>query len=430
VTGIVVVGLVGIAAAAVAGIASLLLSRPVQRAEKAAEKAIEEILAPAPTRGVTAEEIVLGMASPFSGANRDLGRAMKAGIEAALGDVNAQGGVHGRRLRLVTVDDGYEPSRTGPAMKHLVEREQVFAVVGNVGTPTAAVAVPYCLERKVPFIGALSGGALLRRNPPDRYVFNFRPSYAEETAAAVRWLVDVRRIAPSRIAVFAQEDGFGDSGWAGIEGELKRRGVDPGTAVRVGYRRNATDVAAAIAMLEVRAADVDAVVMVATYKAAAAFIRGLRDARLGFVTTNVSPVDANALAEDLVSAGPRYTAGVVVTQVVPLPSRAPAAARFREAMALHGGGEPPGFLALEGWAVGQVLVEGLRRAGPDVDAERLVAALEEIRGLDVGIGTPITFGPHKHQGSRKVWGTILQPDGSWKQIDLPDAPGGEELSTR
>jgi ABC-type branched-subunit amino acid transport system substrate-binding protein len=411
---------VAAAAAAIAGIVTLLLSAPAQRVERAAGKAIEEILAPAAARGVTADEVVLGMASPFSGANRDLGRAIKAGLEAAFADVNAAGGVHRRRLRLVAIDDGYEPSRTVPAMKQLVEREQVFAVVGNVGTPTAAVAIPYCLERKVPFVGALSGGDVLRRSPPDRYVFNFRPSYREETAAAVRWLVDVRRIRPARIAVFAQEDGFGESGWAGVAGELERRGVDPARIVRVGYRRNTTDVGGAVEALKERAPQLDAVVMVATYKAAAAFIQKLRDARLGLLTTNVSPVDADALAGDLLASGPRYTAGVVVTQVVPLPtSRAPAALRFREAMGRHGGAEPPGFLALEGWLVGQVLVEGLRRAGPDLDAERFVAALEEVRELDVGIGTPVSFSPERHQASSKVWGTVLQPDGSWKQIDLP-----------
>jgi ABC-type branched-subunit amino acid transport system substrate-binding protein len=230
----------------------------------------------------------------------------------------------------------------------------------------------------------------------------------------------VRRIAPGRIAVFAQEDGFGESGWAGVRGELEKRGVDPAGIVRVGYRRNTAEVGKAVAALKQRARQLDAVVMVATYQAAAAFIRKLRDAGLGLVTTNVSPVDANALADDLHALGARYTAGVVVTQVVPLPtSRTPAAARFQEAMTRHAAAEPHGFLAMEGWLVGQVVVEGLRRAGTDLDTERFVAALEEIRGLDVGIGAPISFGPQRHQASNKVWGTMLQPDGSWKQIELP-----------
>jgi ABC-type branched-subunit amino acid transport system substrate-binding protein len=415
ITGLVAVGLCGAAGLVIASVVGILLSQPAKPADQAPEK----LPAPAPSQGVTATEAVFGMASPFSGANRELGRAMKAGIEAAFAELNARGGVHGRTLRLVTIDDGYEPSRTRPAMKQLVEQEGVFAVIGNVGTPTAAVSVPYCMDRKVVFIGALSGSEILRKKPPDRYVFNFRPSYAEETAAAIRYLVDLRRIPPARIAVFAQEDGFGESGWQGVMNELSRRGVDRDRMVRVGYKRNTADVAEAIAILKQRAGDLDAVVMVATYKAAATFIRKLREAGLSLFTTNVSPVDSNALAEELVASGARHAARVVVTQIVPLPtSRAPGALRFQAALAKFSPGERPGFLSFEAWIVGHIVGEALRRAGRDLDSERLVEALEGIRDLDLGIGTPISFGPEEHQGSHKIWGTMLQPDGSWKQIDL------------
>jgi ABC-type branched-subunit amino acid transport system substrate-binding protein len=304
-------------------------------------------------------------------------------------------------------------------MKQLVERDRVFAVVGNVGTPTAAVSIPYCTKEHVIFFGALSGGDLLRKTPPDRYVFNFRPSYAQETAAAVRWLTGARRIAPSRIAVFAQEDEFGESGWRAAAEELRARGVDPKGVLRVGYRRNTAEVTDAVETLSARARDVDAVVMVATYQAAAAFIRKLRDAGLRQLTTNVSAVDSDALAGELVGEGPRYAEGVFVTQIVPLPtSRAPAVARFREEMARHSADARAGFVALEGWISAQLLVEGLRRAGRELDTEKLVAALEGIRDLDLGLGAPLSFGQGDHQGSRQVWGTLLQPDGSWKQVPL------------
>ncbi len=405
----------GVSVLAIASVVLLILSPAVKKADRA----IDEILAPPPPRGIAPGELVFGMASPFTGANRELGRAMKAGVEAAFAEVNAAGGIHGRLLRLVAVDDGYEPSRTGPAMKQLVEKEQIFAVVGNVGTPTAAVSIPYCMDRKVIFFGALSGGDALRRHPPDRYVFNFRPSYAQETAAAVRYLVRVRRIRAERVAVFAQEDAFGESGFGGAAEELSARGVDPARIVRVGYRRNTADVADAVATLKARARELDAVVMVATYKAAATFVRTLRDAGLRLLVTNVSAVDSNALAEELVTSGRPYADGVVVTQIVPLPtSRATGVVRFQEAMARHATGERPGFLALEGFVVAQVLAEGLRRAGRDLDSEKLVDALEGIRELDVGIGTTLSFSPQDHQGSRKVWGTLLQPDGTWKQLDL------------
>lgn len=409
----VAIALVATAALAIAIVVSLLLSRPAQKVERA----VGQLLSPPLVRGVTETDVVLGMASPFTGANRELGRAIKAGVEAAFAEVNDRGGVHGRKLRLVAIDDGYEPTRTGPAMKQLVEGERVFAVVGNVGTPTAAVAIPYCMERKVVFFGALSGGDLLRKSPPDRYVFNYRPSYAEETAAAVRYLVDVKRIPPHRIAVFAQEDEFGESGWRGVAEALGERGLEKARIVRVGYRRSTADVGAAVDTIRARAGELDAVVTVATYKPAATFVRRLREAGLRLLVTHVSAVDSNALAEELVAAGRKYVEGVFVTQIVPLPtSRGAAVTRFQEAMAERG--ERPGFLALEGWIVANVLVEGLRRAGRDLDPERLVDALEGIRDLDLGIGTKISFGPQDHQGSRKVWGTVLQPDGTWRQVDL------------
>jgi ABC-type branched-subunit amino acid transport system substrate-binding protein len=304
-------------------------------------------------------------------------------------------------------------------MKQLVEHDRVFAVVGNVGTPTAAVSIPYCTKEHVIFFGALSGGDLLRKTPPDRYVFNFRPSYPQETAAAVRWLTGARRIAPARIAVFAQQDEFGESGWRGAAEELRARGVDPQRVLRVGYRRNTAEVTEAVATLSARAHDVDAVVMVATYQAAAQFIRKLRDAGLHQLTTNVSAVDSDALAGELVGDGPRYVEGVFVTQIVPLPtSRAPAVERFQEDMARHGGGARPGFVALEGWVAAELLVEGMRRAGRDLDTEKLVTALEGISDLDLGLGAPVAFGQGNHQASRQVWGTLLQPDGSWKQVAL------------
>ena len=146
---------------------------------------------------------------------------MKLGIEAAFNAANANGGVYGRQLRLVAADDGYEPARTAATMKQLYERDQVFGLVGNVGTPTAVVALPYALDRKMLFFGAFTGAGLLRNDPPDRYVFNYRASYAEETAAVVNYLVKVRRLLPEQIAVFAQQDAYGDAGFAGVEKAIR-----------------------------------------------------------------------------------------------------------------------------------------------------------------------------------------------------------------
>ena len=370
-------------------------------------------------QGVSDAEVVFGMSSPFSGAIKELGRGMRTGIEVAFAVANESGGVAGRKLRLVALDDGYEPERTRQVMKELLEQRRVFAIVGNMGSSTAAVSVPYVMEKKVVLFGALTGAPVLRKSPPDRYVFNFRPSYAEETAAAVRYLVDVRRIEPRQIAVFYQSDAFGEAGLMGVGEQLRAYRRDPAEMVKTTYQRNSADVLEAVARIRKDQSRVRAVVLVATYQAAIQLIQRLKDLGLDLVFTNVSAVGSNELAEGLMTAGKGYTSDVVVTQIVPLPnSKATAALRYQAALEKHAVGERPGFTTFEGYIVGNILIEALRRAGRNLHSESLVAAFESIQGLDLGIGTPITFGPKEHQGSHKVWGTALQPDGGYQAIDL------------
>jgi branched-chain amino acid transport system substrate-binding protein len=375
------------------------------------------LLRPEPARaqvnGVTDAEVVFGMSAAFSGPAKELGRQMKIGIEVAFAAANEAGGVGGRKLSLVAVDDGYEPARTQTAMKELVEKRKVFAIVGNVGTPTAAVAVPYAVEKGVLFYGAFTGAGLLRNDPPDRYVFNYRASYAEETAAMVRYLVEVRRIKPSQIAVFAQEDAYG------VAHMMRRYRRDPAQVIRVGYKRNTTDVGDAVKIVKQNASRIRAIVMVPTYKAAARFVQKLKDERLDIVFSAVSFVGSNELADELMQLGPHYAEGVIVTQVVPLPtSKATAILKYQQLLARFAPGEKPGFVSLEGYVAASVLVEALKRAGKTLTTDTLIDAIEGIKAWDIGIGVPITFGPSEHQGSHKVWGTVIDAQGAYRPLEL------------
>jgi len=365
-------------------------------------------------------EVVFGMVGPFSGAAKEMGREVRTGIEVAFAAQNDAGGVHGRKLRLVAVDDGFEPARTSSAMRELVEVRKVFGIVGNVGTATAEVAYPYANEKGVLFFGAVSGASFLRHNPPDRYVFNYRASYAEETAAMVRYLVEVRRIPAARIAVFAQDDAFGDAGFEGVARIMRQYRRDPAKVLRVRYKRNTADVEDAVRTVAARARELGAVIMVATYKPAARFIERLRDAGAGkLVFTNVSDVDSNALADELAQLGPGYAEGVVVTQVVPPPtSKATTILRYQEQLRKYAAGEKPSYLSLEGWIAARILIEGLHRAGRALTTDGLIDALEGLRGLDVGIGTPLGFGPSEHQASRVVWGTTIAAKGALQPLEL------------
>jgi branched-chain amino acid transport system substrate-binding protein len=384
-------------------------STPVRRAIEAAPV----------IRGVSDNEIRFGISAPFSGPAKELGQQMKLGIDAAFKAMNDAGGVHGRQLSLAAVDDGYEPERTAVAMKDLYDKQQVFGIVGNVGTPTAVVAVPYALEKRMLFFGAFTGASLLRRDPPDRYVINYRASYAEETDAVVRYLVKLRRLRMDQIAVFAQQDAYGDAGFSGVARAVRALGGDDGAIMRLDYKRNTVDVDEAIARLRAHRPPIRAIVMVAAYRAAAKFIEKTRDLYPAMIYTNVSFVGSTALAEELMLLGPRFAKGVIVTQVVPaVEGYSSVALAYKAALANNSPGVKPDYVSMEGYVAASVLIEALKRTGPQLDTEKLVDAFETMRNFDMGLGTPISFGRAEHQGSHKVWGTQLDAAGHYQAIDL------------
>ena len=399
-------------------IAAPNLSAAIGPSSANAATSIAPVTAGPPQRGITDREIRFGIAAPFSGSAKELGRQMKLGIDTAFNRVNDAGGVEGRMLRLVAADDGYEPSRTAEAMKQLYEKDQVFAIVGNVGTPTAAVAIPYALERQMLFFGAFTGANILRRDPPDRYVFNYRASYAEETDSVVRYLVKIRRLQPKQIAVFAQQDSYGDAGFAGVAKAFRALGANDGAIVRLNYTRNTVDVEEAVNQLKAQK-NIKAVVMVSTYRAAARFIEKTRDIYPQMIYTNVSFVGSTALAEELRLLGARYATGVIVTQVVPAVSgHSSIVLEYKNALAKYFPGEAPDYVSLEGFVAANVLIQSIKRAGPQFDTEKLIDILEGTRNLDLGLGTSLSFGRAEHQASHKIWGTALDETGKYQPIEL------------
>ncbi len=402
---------------AVSGPAQQQAATPVQSAAQPA--AFAGPSAASSLRGITDNEIRFGIAAPFSGPAKDLGQQMRIGIETAFRQINDAGGVNGRMLRLVAADDGYEPTRTVDVVKTLYDKDQVLGFIGNVGTPTAAVSIPYALERRMLFFGAFTGAGLLRRDPPDRYVFNYRASYAEETEAVVRYLVKVRRIKPEQIAVFAQQDSYGDAGFAGVAKAMRAlRGGDGGFILRIGHQRNSIDVDPAIAQLKAHKTPIKAVVMVTTYRTAAKFIEKTHESYPGLIYTNVSFVGSSSLRDELMLLGPKYTSGVIVTQVVPaVEGYSSLVLEYKNALAKYFG-EAPDYVSLEGYVVGRIMIEALKRTGPQPDTEKIVEALESMRDFDLGLGTTISFGKSEHQGSHKVWGTQLNDAGKFEPIDL------------
>lgn len=364
------------------------------------------MLASVPARSDTDQTpIVLGTSTALSGPAQSLGTGVKLGMEAYFARVNRRGGIRGRAITLVSLDDGYVPEAAAHNMKKLIDEEQVLAVLGNVGTPTAKVTVPIATERRTLLFGAFTGAGLLRPTPPNRYVINYRASYLQETAAMVRGLLD-GGILPYQIAIFSQDDSYGDAGYAGVMRGLEEAGYLFGYRLAHGrYERNTVDVEKGLLAILEAPIEPRAIIMIGAYAACAKFIRIAKRALPNAIFLNVSFVGStalmNALGDD--------SEGVVVTQVVPhFVSDLFLTTDYRRDLLEFAPDAQPSFVSLEGYIVARIFVEGLRRAGPDVDRESIIDALLDIRDLDIGIGTPISFSPESYQGSQMVWPTIIR----------------------
>lgn len=357
--------------------------------------------------GVRAEEIRLGMSTALSGPTAELGEEMQRGVLAGLERANRQGGVQGRQLRLISLDDGYEPTRTAPNMRRLIEQEQVLAVIGNVGTPTAIAAIPLAREHRTLLFAPFSGAGVLRRDPPERYVINVRASYAEEIAAMVDALIQIGGLRPEEIAFFTQRDGYGDAGYVGGFAALKRHGLkDERAVLHVRYPRNTLAVENALADILLAEPLPRAVIMVGAYAPCAKFIRLAREVGLQALFLNVSFVGSSALGREL---GP-HPGEVLVTQVVPEPldTRQPLVRAYRADLAQLDPQASPSFISLEGYIAARILLLALERLDGPPDRERLIDALEALETFDLGLGAPLRLAPDQHQASHRVWPTRLQ----------------------
>lgn len=356
--------------------------------------------------GVSDSEIVFGQTAAIAGPARALGVGMRAGITTAFEEANRAGGVHGRRLRLVTVDDSYEPEAAIENTKHLIEDEKVFALIGSVGTPTSRVSEPIATAAGVPFIGAFTGtGALRKRYRPN--VINIRASYAQETEEIVERLT--KDLGIERIAVFFQDDSYGQSGLAGVRAALEKRNLT--LAGEGSYIRNTT--AVKTALLKIRDANPEAIVIIGAYQPSAVFTKWARKLGLKAVIVNISFVGSAALAAELGAEGKN----VVVSQVVPFPgdTSLPLIRQYQDALATYSEIADPDFVSLEGYLVGRVTIEALERTGRNLTRDAFVDAFAMSKPYDIG-GVLVTFGPYDNQGLDSVFMTMIDGKGQFVPI--------------
>ena len=355
--------------------------------------------------GVTDKQILFGQVAALQGPAQDLGQGMRAGLLAAFAEVNSQGGIAGRTLQLKSLDDGYEPEKTVAATKKIIQEDKVFALVGAVGTPTSKAGLPIATSAKVPFVGPFTGAEFLR-NPYNRYVVNVRASYFQETEAWIEHLT--KDLGISRIAILYQDDAFGLAGLEGVQRAMAKRQMS--LVASGSFTRNTT--AVKMALLDIMAGKPQAVVMVAPYKPVAAFIKLAHRIKLDAVFVAISFVGSDSLAKEIGKEG----AGVIVSQVVPSPWNVslPLVASYQRAIGATDPNTKPGFVSLEGYLVGRLVAEALRRINGEPSREKLLDAIVQ-KPFDFG-GVLLRYGPANNQGSDQVFFTVLQADGSFKEV--------------
>lgn len=357
--------------------------------------------------GVNSHSIVFGQAAALDGPSSALGQGMRKGILAAFAEINAKGGVHGRRLELISRDDGYDPDRSVVQTNKLIEEDKVFALIGAVGTPTTTVTVPIAKARNVPFIGPFTGAAFLRA--PDLHnVVNIRASYGAEAEAWIKHLTEDLHV--RSIAIFYQDDSFGRDGLAGVKLALEKRGME--LTAEGTFERNTKAVGSALRTL--KRAEPEAVVMVGTYGPCAEFIKLARKSGFNPIFVNISFVGANALAKEL---GPEGT-GVIVSQVVPFPwdTSVKVVADYQAAEKALDPSMKPEFVSLEGYLSGRLVAAALEKTGPNPTRADMLRVINEVGRFDIS-GTIMTFGSKMHDAPSKVFLTVIQPDGTFKAVE-------------
>jgi branched-chain amino acid transport system substrate-binding protein len=379
-----------------------------------------------------AEDIVIGMSAAFKGPSGGLGTELYRGAKAYFEEINEKGGVHGRTIVIKAYDDGYNPLPAIENTVRLVEKDKVFLLFGYVGTPTVTRVLPLLKrysDRSIVLFTPFTGAEPLRRPPYDSLVFNLRASYSQETEGLVDNFV---KVGCKRIAVFYQIDAYGRSGWNGVRAALAKHGLK--MVSEATYRRGAafTQSMAEQAAI-INDSKPDAVICVGSYAACGAFIRDVRDLGLNAPIANISFVGSENLIGQLQEAGKvagrDYVHDLVNSQVVPSCHWHELAAvkEYRALMEKHqpmpdvelqeAGYHPLpcSYVGMEGFLNARLLVEVLRRLGPDLDRSRLKETVESLSRLDLGIDVPVSFGPNRHQGLDEIYYTVVK-DGEFVSL--------------
>ena len=356
---------------------------------------------PASAQGVTADTITIGQSASLTGASEELGREMKTGADAFFNAVNESGGINGRKIKLLSLDDAGVPERTKANTLKLLNEDNVFALFGYTGTYTINPILPLVEKNKVPFIAPASGD-MATREPLSRYVYNIRASYFEETEKIVEQLT---RRGLTKIALYYQNDAYGRAGLAGLERALRARKSN--ILIFGSTDRNSTNVASSAQTISKSGAQ--AVIISAGANTASAFIKEMKKFGSNAQFCLLSSVGAMTLAAQLGSDG----RGVEVSQVVPSPF-SESEPLGREYLKRIGGPTKASFASLEGYIAANIFVEGMKKAGKVPTRESLLSALDKLGTVDLR-GYRVKYSADNHNGSSFVELTVIGAGGSFKR---------------
>ncbi|MFW5497882.1 MULTISPECIES: ABC transporter substrate-binding protein [unclassified Maridesulfovibrio] len=349
--------------------------------------------------GVYPDKVVLGASLALKGHASYLGTQTIHGALAYLKHINEQGGIHGRKIEVVTYDDSYDPPKCLINTQKLLINDKIFALFCYVGTPTTVEVLPLVEDARIPLLGMFTGADALRK-PFNRYVINIRPSYYQETREAVRHMVEDLGI--TKIAVFYQYDAFGFDGLTGTELALKDFGLEP--VARGSYTRGSLDVSEGVERIKDSGAQ--AVFMIGTSGPCIKFMNRLQQEGLSPAYYTVSFMGAREFARHLKSDKKL----VIMSQVVPpfaddRDLSSSEAASYIELLKRYYPEDTANLVGLEGFFNARILVEGLRRSGRDLDREVFIKAIESMDNYEIAPGITVSYGQHDHQGMDKVYFT-------------------------
>lgn len=362
--------------------------------------------------GITDNEILIGSSSALTGHAGFLGSQYLHGALTYINEVNENGGIHGRKLKIIALDDQYNPTKTIANTQDLIHNKKVFALLNYVGTPTSVAVKPIIESAEIPVFGFFTGAEKLRR-PTSRYIFHLRDSYFAEAEGAVAYFVD--RLGLQKIAVFYQEDAFGAAVLTGIQIALGKRGLEP--VITDTYLRGSMNIEESVE--RINKAEFDVIMMVGTYSPLAKFIKMTHQLNNFPFFSTVSFVGSEAYAKELIdiqNISPENYRDILVTQVVPSPfsTRYKVSKEYLELSRKHFPDDPQNYVAFEGFLNARIFVNALEMAGRDLTRLTFIDSLQKISNYDLGIEKKISYGPEDQEGIKGIYYSQLTSRGHFE----------------